>query len=272
MGLAILDFVHSPLNNELSSTKYMKAGGEVLVSILGICWIVTYFTQPQVIAMNPLKERLGYNNVCVGLDSKPAAYVAAFLWPIVSYFNIRAAWIMAVTEMNLEAKHTSTSAKCVTIFASFINLVSTCVLAILFLFPPEPDVRAVWIHTSIYVFFIIGRLFGIAVQYYRNYLDDDPDQTDLKNTKTSEWIFLYVYTGVSLALPVLFLVNYSWYDLYRKPDVDGDEPLIPWYITFTLDYTWLACVGCTTKFLPAQTSLIMREESLRKSLKPENNA
>merc|ERR1712037_1061330 len=61
--------------------------------------------------------------------------------------------------------------KCITVVSSIVSLVSTCILAVLFMFPPVPDAQAVWIHTGIYVQFIIGRLFGIAVLFYRNYLD-----------------------------------------------------------------------------------------------------
>merc|ERR1712032_1427889 len=117
---------------------------------------ITYFTRRDVISDNPLRDRLGYNNVCVGLDTKPASYVAALLWPFLSYFNIRAAWVTAITELTLDEKHSSTASKCITVVSSIVSLVSTCILAVLFLFPPVPDAQAVWIHTGIYVQFIIG--------------------------------------------------------------------------------------------------------------------
>merc|ERR1712222_210710 len=88
MGLALVDFIKYPTSSELSATKYTKAGGEVLVMVLALTWTITYFTRRDVISDNPLRDRLGYNNVCVGLDTKPASYVAALLWPFLSYFNI----------------------------------------------------------------------------------------------------------------------------------------------------------------------------------------
>jgi len=270
-GLALVEFITDPTSSELSATKYSKAGGECLVFILALTWTITYFTQRDIISDNPLRDRLGYNNVCVGLDTKPASYVAALLWPFLSYFNIRAAWVTAITELTLDEKHSSTASKCITVLSSCVSLVSTCILAVLFLFPPVPDAQAVWIHTGIYVQFIIGRLFGIAVLYYRNYLDGSHEELD--NTSQASWIFLHVYAAVSLVLPVIFYINYSWYDITRKEGQSPDERPIPATVTMVLDYTWLACVGLTTKFLPPQSTLhLKRQESLRQILKPGDNA
>merc|ERR1712037_1001516 len=256
-GLALVEFITDPTSAELSATKYSKANGECLVFILALTWTITYFTQRDIISDNPLRDRLGYNNVCVGLDTKPASYVAAL--------------VAAITELNLDEKHTSTASKCITLFSSIVSLVSTCILAVLFMFPPVPDAQAVWIHTGIYVQFIIGRLFGIAVLFYRNYLDGSHEELD--NTSQGSWIFLHVYSAVSLALPVIFYINYSWYDITRKEGQSPDERPIPATVTMVLDYTWLACVGLTTKFLPPQSTLhLKRQESLRQILKPGDNA
>ena len=41
---------------------YLAATSELIFLSLAVAWIITWFTNPQVIASNPLKDRIGYNN------------------------------------------------------------------------------------------------------------------------------------------------------------------------------------------------------------------
>merc|ERR1712032_1564692 len=78
-----------PLTEEFDSLRYLKAGSEVFAFLIAGSWLLTYLYNPGTIEDNPLKRRIGYNNLCVGYDTPPAKYFAFFLWPVSTYFNIR---------------------------------------------------------------------------------------------------------------------------------------------------------------------------------------
>lgn len=237
----------------------MKAGGETLALLVVLCWVITYMHNPDVIDSNPLKERLGYNNPCVGLDSKPATYFAAAMLTVPIYFNYRAAWIEAMSEAYSPPEHTSRIGKIMTFAACAIYAMSTSILAVLFLLPPGPTVSDVWWHTAVYVQYIVGRLIFVSNHYYSNFFDENKED-EYNKISSASWCFLHVYTVVSVALPLVFAINYSWFDIYRDPAVDGDSVFIPWYVTMPIDYTWFICLALTTEFVPTSNPFRLEKQ------------
>jgi hypothetical protein len=67
----------------------LKAAGETLGLALAIGWIFSLIFIPDVIKSNPLKDRLGYNNVCVGWDLPPASYFAMVPVAMTVYLGLR---------------------------------------------------------------------------------------------------------------------------------------------------------------------------------------
>lgn len=68
---------------------YLKAATEFTFLALGIGWIVTAIFIPEQIKSNPIKDRLGYNNACVGWDMPPASYVSIFFVGSSVHFGLR---------------------------------------------------------------------------------------------------------------------------------------------------------------------------------------
>ena len=54
MAVAILQLLQ-PMRDTIVPEHYFKAAGEVLFLGLSLAWIVTYVTNPDIIAHNPLK-------------------------------------------------------------------------------------------------------------------------------------------------------------------------------------------------------------------------
>ena len=258
--LALYTLATNPKNNELNTAVYMKAGGEATAFVISTCWVISYLCNPAVFENNPLKERLGYNNPCVGLDTKPATFFASAMLTVPIYLNFRACWIAAMAEAYAEDNQTTTIGRIMTYASCLIYMVSTAILAVLFLVPPGPTASDCWWHTSIYVQYILGRLIFVTTHYYRH----GNQEGVFQNGASLSWCFLHVYAAVSILAPVLFYVNFAWYDIYRDPAVDGDKILIPWYVTMTVDYLWFICLALTTKFMPQSSAFVLeRQQNLR---------
>ena len=56
---------------------FLQGATEILTATMISCWIITLIFNPQVIDDNPLKDRLGYNDFCVGWDVMPASIVGS---------------------------------------------------------------------------------------------------------------------------------------------------------------------------------------------------
>ena len=51
---------------------YLQGASEIIATTLVVCWITTLIFNPKVIFDNPLRDRLGYSDLCVGWDTMPA--------------------------------------------------------------------------------------------------------------------------------------------------------------------------------------------------------
>jgi hypothetical protein len=43
---------------------------------------------PDVVDHNPIKDRVGYNNACVGWDTAPASYFATYVLVLAAYHSV----------------------------------------------------------------------------------------------------------------------------------------------------------------------------------------
>ena len=57
---------------EVWPEDYLGAASELLIILLGGCNILSAIVNPKIYEQNALKDRLGYNDVCVGFDTPPA--------------------------------------------------------------------------------------------------------------------------------------------------------------------------------------------------------
>lgn len=88
------------------------------------------------------------------------------------------------------------------------------------------------LHTAFFIQLIIFRLLVVGANFYKA-----PARTKASNA------FFVVYAIISLVLPVLYMVDFLWYD-------EVGAVVIPWQIVAAFDYGWFACLALTTKFLP----------------------
>lgn len=246
MPSAFLSLLKDPLTSEFCSLKYLKAGSEIFAFLIAFSWLLTFIFNHDVIDDNPLKRRIGYNNLCVGFDTPPAKYFAFFLWPVCTYFNMRFAWIEIVTEYSLDEKHTSCTGKAMTVVGSVLFVFSVLLQTFILVFPPAEGAD-VWIHSGFFIQYIITRLFVIATQFFKHRWDEC--RTDEESITSGQWTWFCIFTLASIGVPLLAFADFYYYDVY-SPEPPKDT-LIPWYITNAADLIWFACLGTTAKFLPA---------------------
>ena len=78
-----------PRSGTVVPERYLEATGECFILMLLVSWILTYLFNPDVIENNPLKSRVGYNNMCVGFDTPPARYAAMPLQVLQAFLTVR---------------------------------------------------------------------------------------------------------------------------------------------------------------------------------------
>eukprot|EP00980_Cylindrotheca_fusiformis_P017094 scaffold5247_cov130-Cylindrotheca_fusiformis.AAC.13 len=235
---------------------FLKASGECLFLILSISWIITAIHNPETIQHNPLKDRLGYNNFCVGWDVTPARYVAGFLWIPCSYLGLRFVYSDLVRfQLGMESSPKSTFHVCFKYTSLFAYALALCGIILILMIPPTDE--DVWTHSSFFLFFIVTRFFVVA-SIYRDF----PDEFQYQDR-----VFLTVYGFISLFMPVLIVWQYWWYDFH---DIGNRAPIHPW-ILGTIDYSWFLCLAVTAKFLPEETMLV-RKVSLGENVEQSSSS
>jgi len=83
---------------------YYSASGEILVVTGLVSFFISMIWNKEVFESNSLKDRLGYNNVCVTWDEPPALYIAPIIFAPAIYFSVRYAvldYIRAAVDPNL---------------------------------------------------------------------------------------------------------------------------------------------------------------------------
>ena len=241
----LLTLLRNPFLGDIPTVTYLKAAGEGLFLALVISWIITFVFNPGVIQENPLKTRLGYNNLCVGWDTRPARELAMVLWILISYLALRFVYMNCV-RFYLQSKQEGESGRdFVFKFAIFSNLAFGTAIAVFTLCLAIPPFDSVWLHTIPFIGFIITRYLVVLALCLEDWPEDE----------TSTKIFLYVYGFISFILPTIYISEYSYYDTH------GEKSPWPWQITFALDYGWFFCLAITSKFIP-NNMMVHREFEL----------
>ena len=208
-----------PLAPLYTAADYLKAMGEALAILFVVVWTVTYISRPKyhgefIVDVNPLKDRIGYNNLCVGFDTAPAVYFAQFCWPYVSYLGVRFAWV-DVQRCTLLKQHKEMSV-CrftVTILLDFLYVASVAGFGLVFVISPiasdDRPFNGVWMHSIFFMQYIVMR-FAVVYMQFSNYRG--PGEPASSGVSTLSWAFLCVYGVVSVAYTALLVVNYLHYD------------------------------------------------------------
>jgi len=223
---------------------YQKAFNEALFLLLAICWIVTYINDPEKIRTNPLKERLGYYDLCVGLDAPPAVYIAGTMWGVCTYLGLRL-FVLDYIRFTLsnEVDSASTAFIAFKLFTTILMVVTSLSFSLVFLVSPWDSV---WIHSSAFMAVVIARWFSVVSMYI-----EFPEEYETKDK-----IFMFFFTVSSVSFPILLASEYRYYDAHGVK-----SPLSPW-VCGTADYTWFLCMGLSSKFLPDKVSIYRKYELL----------
>mmetsp|Transcript_18130 Transcript_18130/g.56610 ORF Transcript_18130/g.56610 Transcript_18130/m.56610 type:complete len:263 (-) Transcript_18130:127-915(-) len=222
---------------------YLAATSELIFLSLAVAWIITWFTNPQVIASNPLKDRIGYNNPCVGWDDPPALYVAAFMMQSALLCAIRYAVLDLIrARQKLRSREIAKWQFEVTRAASIFTIVGMFLTPLLFVVTPK--VSPEW-HTSLYGVVILSRYAVVAGNFVEN-----RDE----HISTIKYVYLFVYGSISFTLMACLFLNFYNYRGNEEAYARGDRP-VPASIGMVVDYSWFACLVITGPFLPTYYEL-----------------
>ena len=225
---ALKYLVSNPLPTHVDPTCYLKASGEALALMFVLCWGATLLFSPDMIAANPLNDRLGYYTLCVGLDSFPANRIGLVFFIPAAYFGLRFVWTDTQLAF-LERANLTRSQFAATVGTNACYMVSLSLFVLVF--AESPFINH-YTHTLFFCQLIIFRLLVVGANFF-----EAPNRTRSSN------VFLAVYTFISLVLPILYMIDFIGFDS------DGSIP-IPWQIVAAFDYGWFICLALTTKFLP----------------------
>jgi len=78
-----------PQTGVVAPERYLEATGECFILMCLVSWLLTSIYNPAIIEKNLLKDRVGYNNICVGFDTPPARYVAMPLQVLQAFLAVR---------------------------------------------------------------------------------------------------------------------------------------------------------------------------------------
>mmetsp|Transcript_93590 Transcript_93590/g.260583 ORF Transcript_93590/g.260583 Transcript_93590/m.260583 type:complete len:274 (+) Transcript_93590:86-907(+) len=221
--------------------EYAGAGGELLILTVVVCWALTFIFNPATIESNSLKDRVGYNNLCVGWDSFPARAVAPplfalIIWMYIQYMNY------GLLRQNLTAGLTMRQ-RAVVYVANCVTGLSYCAASLIFVF----DQRLFPVCHS--VSFIQLQLLSYCA-FAANMLETDPAHHP---------------PGSHVYLVILGLVSFSFtamatYQLIAYDEKTGKRGPIPWYVCAMADYLWFSCRAVIFLFRPRAPSIRVRFE------------
>mmetsp|Transcript_84581 Transcript_84581/g.213303 ORF Transcript_84581/g.213303 Transcript_84581/m.213303 type:complete len:265 (-) Transcript_84581:169-963(-) len=219
-----------------SPEMYAAAGGELLVISMLLSWTLTYFFAYDVIEDNPLKARVGYNNLCVGWDVFPAKYFAAPMFTFIVFIESRFCQLdhwRAQLDMSIQPFQ-----KRAVMVANVVS--ATSWFGAIGIFSIDPAYSPTG-HTLSFVQLVV---FGY-VAFVCNFIE-----TDVKYHKTGSWVFCVIFGVISLAFGICAMTQMLLYD--EENQVMGP---VPWYVMFCLDYSYFACMGIQGFMRPAAPSL-----------------
>lgn len=210
---------------------YIKASGEILFLTIVVSWIIAGIWNADTIERNALKDRIGYNNVCVAWDEPPALYPAAFMMQFAIYCAVRG----SVLDLVRAAKTPALSAHGLRSVRVCNVCYAVSMMAMSLIFVVTPAVSPEW-HSAVFGQYIFFRFIVVAGNYF--------ESADIgADISTRSWVFLAVYGVISLAMITCVFVNLTNY-----AEVGG--PTVPVWFAATVDYAWFICLAATSVFLP----------------------
>jgi len=225
--------------NTVFPEHYLKAGSETLGFLLLGSWILTLVFNPEALRSNLIKDRIGYNNICVGFDTSPARYFALPCFVLKAYLDIR--YVFTATQRSdLEREDGM-----VAVYQHRFSLIANGTYGFYLLFLPflvfvEPvDSSSVNFHYGVFALLILLRYLFISANFAQS--------VSTHKISTWSWVWFSLFTFATFASLTFSAVDFALYDAQKGGE---QAPPIPWVLLMITDYMWFMLVFLTTKFLP----------------------
>lgn len=226
-----------PVPKLLNPEDFNGAAGEGLILIVILSWILGAAFNMDNLNDNPLKDRFGYNNICVAWDEPPGLYPAAVLFNIPIYMQMRYA-----CRDSLRAKLSGATARQVLITNLANAYVALSFAGVCLIFVVTPNVQPT-LHTAFFLNLVIATYLGAAANFY---------EVDSKHHKKRSWVYMAIYGVLAAAVLVAGTIMLTMY----KEEGRKRGPL-PSEFTMVLDYSWFAFLACSAQNLPAAPSILV---------------
>lgn len=235
--LKILREMRSPHDGIVYSPEdYAAAGGELLVLAMVLSWALTFAFNPKVVESNPLKDRVGYNNLCVGWDTPPAKYVAGPIFCMIIFVESRFMqldWNRADLDKSVRPFQRK-----VVMVGNLINALSWFASIGIFVIDPRDWPAG---HSMSFVQLVV---FGY-VAYLLNFVETDP-----KYHPRGSWIFTAFFGVVCVMFGICATLQMFMYDPVAKK-----LGPVPWQLMVALDYGYFSCMAIQGAMRPAAPSV-----------------
>lgn len=244
-------FVQSALMSEdmmvyvgTTDETYLNAVDEFLGVMTGLAWMISYLFNPELLKMNPLKARLGYNNICVAWDAPPAQYIISIVAGMFSYLGLRYAY--------LSLYRTSSTWKTLDPCTRFLSLTGDLgyafgFLCFLMIFPLTPFISALG-HTEIFFTFILCRVWFIVSRFI----------LDRNSATFWGWVYCIIYATMSVVGVVNVYIGFIRYDKALASGEEEPQPMLPLGTPCScfIDYLWIVMSLFSSRFLPKSNLVI----------------
>jgi len=240
--------VIDPTKRIHSDKKYGAVGFSLFFIMIVTCWLITWLFQRDTIEANPMKKRIGYNNLVNCFDEQPANSLGAVAEAVVIYFGIRAEWtLIEIASLMHQKNELGIWALRMSCAMSCLQILSWAITSVIFAIHPLEFNGAVWVHSGAFLQFVL--IFSMRQwNYYLTFCTRTPMATAL--------LVVNAFCAASFAVSVI--VDFLAFD--RKESI----PVHPWFV-MVVDYTWFV----TGLMVPAITKGIYHEVVMRSLNKPE---
>lgn len=245
-GFALAVLV-DPFKANVKPEEYFKAAGEWLGITALIAWIVTYKFNFALLVNNPLRERVGYNNVCVAWDAPPTLYVIVPFATVYSYLGLRYSWTN-IARTSLLSDRLSYFQFVFSIVADVIYGLCVCCFPMILVVTPAVSPMG---HACIFQAIVCGFILVFWAHWMENF----------RNVTASSWIYLAAFTVLSIVGSILAIVSFIVYDQRVAEGISKPDPYVNPWLMMTVDYTWNVLLAVASKFFPKSEYIFFHEVS-----------
>lgn len=250
-------YLYFPDSNFNDPSMMNSINGELFGICILVCLILTFILDPGTFSDNPLRSRLGYNNVCVALDQRPMRELAAISYTFVHWTAVQYA-MGSIGRIRMERRTGKLKRQPVWLDSVLIAmhtaaLFGSATFILCFVNSPDMDVYS---HTRPFFAYIIGKVFAAAALTIEADFEQDPSLKARRMVTWKTWTYVVVLAVWSSVLMANAELNYEKYDRvvgtapWKSGDPISPDLFSPWWVSFSLDWGWMFLIGCGSIYLP----------------------